>query len=196
MHALLDNPDVEARLVAELDAALPPTGAPITAAHLAAMPYADAVWKEALRLFPPAPNGTFRKLAADLRLPSNGDLLPAGTVIHLPVLPAHRNPLAYPSPAAYDPARWLPPAAPGGGGYPPAAQRAARAHFAAFSSGPRACPGQNMAAVEAKAVLAVLYSRYEWARVGDAAAVVLENSVTMRPAGLRVTLRRRAAAGT
>lgn len=193
MHALLDNPDVEARLVAELDAALPPTGEPITAAHLAAMPYADAVWKESLRLFPPAPNGTVRKLAADLRLPSNGDVLPAGTAIHLPLLSAHRNPHAFPSPGAYDPARWLSAAAPGGGGHAAATQRAARAHFTPFLTGPRACPGQNMAAVEAKAVLAVLYRRYEWTRVGDTAAVALENSVTMRPAGLRVTLRRRAA---
>lgn len=194
MHALLDDPEVEARLVAELRTALPPAGEPITAAHLAAMPYADAVWKESLRLFPPAPNGTIRKLEADLRLPSSGDVIPGGTVLYLPVLPVHRNPTAYPSSSAFDPARWLPPTAPGGGGHTPAAQRAARSHYMTFSSGPRACPGQNMAAVEAKAVLAVLYHKYRWVRVGDATDVVLENAITMRPAGLKVTLHRRAVA--
>ncbi|GAB0489764.1 hypothetical protein MMPV_000989 [Pyropia vietnamensis] len=195
VHAVLDHPDVEARLVAELNAALPPPGQPITAAHLDAMPYADAVWKEALRLFPPAPNGTIRRLEADLRLPSNGAVIPAGTVVHLPVLPVHRNPKAYPSPSLYDPARWLPPTANGGGSHTLASQRTARSHYAAFSSGPRSCPGQNMAAVEAKAVLAVLFHRYRWERVGKAADVVLENAVTMRPAGLQVTLHRRQAAG-
>lgn len=192
VHALLDDPKAEARLVAELDAALPPAGEPITAAHLAAMPYADAVWKESLRLFPPASSGTIRKLEADLRLPSSGDVIPGGTVILIPILPAHRDPIAYPSPEKFDPARWLPPTAPGGGGYTPADQRTARSHFMAFSSGPRACTGQNMAAVEAKAVLSVLFHRYRWERVGNTEDVVLENSVTMRPAGLRVTPHRRA----
>lgn len=192
MHALLDNPDVEARMVAELDATMPPAGQPITAAHLSAMPYADAVWKESLRLFPPAPNGTIRVLPADLRLPSSGDVIPAGTVVHLPIMALHRNPTAFPSPLAFDPARWLSPNAPGGGGHSPAAQRAARTHFMAFSCGPRSCPGQNMAAVEAKAMLSVLFHRFSWARVGDTADVVLENPITMRPAGLRVSLQRRA----
>ncbi|GAB0489971.1 hypothetical protein MMPV_001198 [Pyropia vietnamensis] len=192
VHALLDDPKSEARLVAELDATLPPAGEPITAAHLAAMPYADAVWKESLRLFPPASSGTIRRLEADLRLPSSGDVIPGGTVIMIPVLPAHRNPKVFPSPEKYDPARWLPPTAPGGGGYTPAEQRMARSHFMAFSSGPRACTGQNMAAVEAKAVLAVLFHRYRFERVGKTEDVVLENSVTMRPAGLRVILHRRA----
>eukprot|EP00170_Pyropia_yezoensis_P005011 contig_20395_g5025 len=114
VHALLDNPEAEARLVAELKTALPPAGQPITAAHLSAMPYLDAVWKESLRLFPPAPNGTIRKLEADLRLPSNGNVIPAGTVLFIPVLPVHRNPTAYPSASAFDPARWLPPTAVGG----------------------------------------------------------------------------------
>lgn len=195
MHALLDHPEIEDRLVAELNTALPPPGQPITAAHLEAMPYADAVWKEALRLFPPAPNGSMRRLEADLRLPSSGAVIPAGTAVHLPVLPVHHNPIAYPSPSSFDPARWLPPSASGGGGHTLAAQRTARSHFVPFSSGPRACPGQNMAAVEAKAVLSVFFHRYRWERVGKSADVVLENAVTLRPAGLQVTVHRRQAVG-
>lgn len=193
IHSLLDNPEVEARLLAELDGALPPLGTPLTAAHLAAMPYADAVIKESLRAFPPAPLGTIRKLQDDIRLPSDGSLIPAGTVVQLPIFPIHRKPLAYPAPDVFDPAGWLPPNAPGGGGYSPAALRTARSHFLPFSTGPRACPGRNMAAVEAKSVLAVFLHRFQWRRVGAAAGVVLENTVTLRPAGLRVTLHRREA---
>lgn len=94
----------------------PRPGSPIIAAHLAAMPYADAVWKESLRLYAPAANGTIRRLDADLRLPSSGIVIPAGTVIHLPVLPVHRSQAAYPSAAAL--VRWLPSTARGGGGSP------------------------------------------------------------------------------
>jgi len=191
---LCDNPEVEARLLAELESALPPPGTPLTSAHLAALPYTDAVWKESLRLFPPAPLGSVRRLAADLRLPSDGSIIPAGTSVHMPVLPVHRNGAAYPSPDKFDPSRWLPPTAPGGGGHSAADQRTARAHFMVFSWGPRSCPGQNMAAVEAKAVLATLLRRFRLERVGKSADVVLDNSVTLRPAGFRVTLHRREAA--
>jgi len=172
---------------------LPPPGTPLTSAHLAALPYTDAVWKESLRLFPPAPLGTVRKLEADLRLPSDGSIIPAGTTIELPVFPVHRNGAAYPRPEAFDPTRWLPAAAPGGERHTPADRRTARAHFMPFSAGPRACPGQNMAAVEAKTVLATLLRRFRFERVGASAAVVLENAVTLRPSGLRVTLHRREA---
>jgi len=192
IHALCAHPDVEARLVSELEAALPAPGTPLTSVHLAALPYTDAVWKESLRLFPPAPLGTVRKLDADLRLPSDGSIIPAGTTVNLPVFPVHRNGAAYPQPATFDPARWLPATAPGAGGrHSPADRRTARAHFMPFSSGPRACPGQNMAAVEAKAVLATLFRRFRFERVGASAEVVLDNAISLRPSGLRVTLHRR-----
>lgn len=141
------------------------------------MPYTDAVWKESLRLYAPAANGTIRRLDADLRLPSSGNVIPAGTVIHLPVLPVHRSLAAYPSAAAL--VRWLLSTARGGGGHPTAAQRAARADRMPLSSGPRGCRGQHMAAVEAKALLSVLYARYRWARVGKGADVGEEKFFTL-----------------
>lgn len=204
----------------EFNEALPPPGVPLTPTHLAALPFTDAVWKEALRLFPPAPLGTNRRLCADLRLPSDGSVIPAGTVVILPVLPVHLNPEAYPDPTGFRPDRWLPAgtggSGAGGGGVveiwgrcaggssgvaqetavaaairSPATQRAARASFVPFYVGPRACPGQNMAAVEAKSVLAHLLRRYRFERVGASGDVVGENSLTLRPSGFRVTLHRR-----
>jgi len=48
-----------------------------------------------------------------------------------------------------------------------------------------------MAAVEAKAVLATLFRRFRFERVGASAEVVLDNAISLRPSGLRVTLHRR-----
>lgn len=194
IHALLDHPDVEARLLAEFSSALPPPGTPFTPAHLSptALPYADAVWRETLRRYPPVPLGTARRLTADLVLPSDGSVIPAGTAVHAPIYPLHHHPHVFLAPEAFDPARWLPPASPGGGGYTAATRRAARAHWVPFlAGGGRACPGHAVAAVEWAALLAAVLRRYRLVRAGASADVRAESAMTLRPVGVWVTLHRR-----
>ena len=90
----------------------------------------------------------------------------------------HRNPAYFPAPAAYRPARWLPPTAGDGAAAAAAAALAlARDAFAPFSVGPRACVGRGLAYVELTVALARLLAEFDLrvapgTHVGEAAADV------------------------
>eukprot|EP00168_Porphyra_purpurea_P005762 TRINITY_DN16876_c0_g1_i1.p2 TRINITY_DN16876_c0_g1~~TRINITY_DN16876_c0_g1_i1.p2 ORF type:complete len:215 (-),score=76.42 TRINITY_DN16876_c0_g1_i1:3-647(-) len=155
IHELLAHPLVAERLRAEFAAVFPADGGPVTAEHLGSLPYATAVWQESLRKYPPVPLASRRTLTADLTLPSDGSVLPAGTAVAIPVYSLHHDPATFPSPDVFDPCRWLAP--PAGGG----AAAAAKAAFMPFSAGGRNCPGQQLGGVEWKVTLGRLLLRYD-----------------------------------
>jgi len=196
VHELLAHPEVTDRLRAEFASVFPADGGgAVTAEHLAALPYATAVWQESLRKYPPVPLASRRALTADLTLPSDGSVLPAGTTVAIPVYALHHNSSTFPSPDVFDPSRWLAPPAGGGRrtagtGAGAGAGAAAKASFMPFSAGGRNCPGQQLSGVEWKVVLGRLLLRYDLEAV-DGAKVPMETRTTMRPAGLRMRLRRR-----
>jgi cytochrome P450 len=86
----------------------------------------------------------------------------------------------------FDPERWL--VAEGERGYPHDTST-----FIPFGTGPRLCPGRNLALLEIRTVLAMLCRNFdvELARPGRAVGEHL--AFTMMPTNLEVRLRRRAA---
>lgn len=115
------------------------------------MPLLDAVIRETLRLFPPAPwNG--RVVAEDTCLA--GYDLPRGTEVLFSIYQTHRNPELYRDPLAFRPERW-------------STLSPNPFEFCPFSAGPRTCIGAAFATMEMKIVLSLLLSTVRLELVGQ-----------------------------
>lgn len=175
VHLLDQDPAAWDRLVAEADQVL--GGRAPAAADLRALPYAGAVMRETLRLYPSA--WIFaREAVADDTL--RGHAVPAGSTLLLSMLITHRMPDLWPDPERFDPGRFLDPdQAPGDYAYLP------------FGGGGHLCIGNHFALAEAAVVLAMLCQRGRL-RVLRPEAVRPRASATLKVAdGLPVIFQRR-----
>lgn len=152
----------EARLHAELAAF---GGRRLTIADLGALPYATAVVKEALRLYPPAWL-LGRRAVRDVVI--GGYPIAEGSVVFASPFVTHRNPLLYDEPLAFRPERWL-----------DGEERPRFAYFP-FGGGPRLCIGEAFAWTEAVLALATLAQRWSFS-VAPGTQVELYPMVTIRP---------------
>ena len=158
----------QARLAAEADAVLGADRTPQSAEAADAMHFGEAVFREAARLKSTAPI-IFVESLTDTTVA--GVELPAGTRVAALTRQAGRPEKV----ARFDPDRWL--------------ARGENPVFLSFGAGPRFCPGRNLAFLEAKAALAMLARNFEWELAGPPPREHF--GFTMRPAGLRLTLRPR-----
>jgi cytochrome P450 len=145
-YALSRNPEVEARLHAELDSVL--GEAPPTLNDLKRLPYTLQVIKEVMRLYPAAPMYV-RDAVADTEL--EGQHIPAGTRMVLFSYATHRHPAFWDEPERFDPDRWLP------------EREAARDPHAyhPFAAGQRICLGNNFSLFETHLLTAMLARRFK-----------------------------------
>ena len=144
-HLLGQYPEVEARLVAELDQAL--AGRPALSADLARLPYLKQVVQESMRLYPPV-WGIARRANEDAEF--GGYRVPAGAYVSISMYALHRHPDYWPNADRFDPDRFDP-------------KRNEQRHsycYIPFSAGPRACIGASMAMLEVQLVLAQLLQRF------------------------------------
>ncbi|WP_437659098.1 cytochrome P450 [Sorangium sp. So ce1182] len=77
---------------------------PRSPADLRRFPFAEAVFREALRLHPPVPADA-RRAVADFEI--EGRAVPGGTIVAIPLVLLSRDPELYPDPDSYRPERWL-----------------------------------------------------------------------------------------
>jgi cytochrome P450 len=180
-YLLSKHPDVERRLHAEVASLL--DGRRPTADDVRALPYAERVLKEAMRLYPPAWT-TGREVGEDVEV--GGYLIPKGAQVLLTQWVVHRDPRWFPNPEGFDPDRWL----------PERARDLPRFAYFPFGGGPRVCIGNHFALMEATLILAVIVQRFRIELLAGE-RLVLKPSVTLRQAGpgLRVRLVERKAAG-
>lgn len=143
--------------------------APLRREHLAALPLLEATWKEALRLYPPAP-AFFREPAEDVEI--GGILVPAGTTIVVPVWQLHREPALYEAPERFWPERWLEEPRPSDTERP-------RHAYLPFGAGPRICIGMGLAMLEGPLVLGEVLRRFRLTRP-PGARLSLVPAVTLR----------------
>lgn len=144
-YALAANPEVAARLHAELDEVL--GGRPPTAQDLRRLPYTLQVVKETLRMYPAAPFYV-RDAAGPDEL--GGFEVEAGTGVMLSPYFTHRHPAFWEDPERFDPERWT-----------EARERARHPHaYHPFAAGPRVCIGNNFSLLESHLLLAVLAQRF------------------------------------
>ncbi|GAA0218103.1 cytochrome P450 [Halobaculum roseum] len=167
LHLLARHPDIERRLLDELEAELGDDPAGFDAVR--DLEYLDQVVTESMRLLPPV-HGILREPTEDVEL--GGYRVPEGTPIAISQWVVHRDPAHYDDPLEFRPDRWTD-------------EMEADLHplaYFPFSSGPRRCVGDRFALLEAKLILATLLRRYAFEVVDPVDLESnLEASITTRP---------------
>nr|P48420.1 RecName: Full=Cytochrome P450 78A1; AltName: Full=CYPLXXVIII [Zea mays]AAA61607.1 cytochrome P-450 [Zea mays] len=168
MAELVRHPAVQARVRAEVDAAVGAGGCP-TDADVARMPYLQAVVKETLRAHPPGPLLSWARLAtADVPL-CNGMVVPAGTTAMVNMWAITHDAAVWADPDAFAPERFLP--SEGGADVD---VRGVDLRLAPFGAGRRVCPGKNLGLTTVGLWVARLVHAFQWALPDGAAAVCLD----------------------
>lgn len=163
MDLLCRHPDWYARCEAEADA----LGREPTLEDLPRLPTILRVFKEALRLYPPA---YFFGRTAARETELGGYSLPRFANVLLSPWVLHHNPRVWEDPERFDPDRFLP-------------EREAARHKTAwvpFSAGPRVCIGNHFSMMEAQLVLALLLRRARFTSLEHPSP---DPSATLRPHG-------------
>ena len=143
---------------------------------MAQLPYTQAVFNEALRLYPPAWLITRKAREADC---IDGHDIPAGALVITSPALLHRHPDIWSKPDTFDPERFL-------GSYP-------RESFIPFGAGLRQCIGKDFAYVEGVIMLASMCERLEFAFPAGQGLPASDPLVTIRPVGgVKVRATRRA----
>lgn len=176
---LCRHPHVLERLQDEADAVLGER--PVVAEDLPRLPYARAVFEEAMRLYPPLPFVP-RLTATDDVIA--GRHVPAGTTIVCSIFALHRRPDLWTAPLAFEPERFLP------------ERRKAidTGAFAPFGAGPRMCMGNHFALAEGVVLLTTLARRFDATRAHDDVGITKLPGSLRPDRALRLRLRARAGA--
>jgi len=177
-YLLSQNPEAEARLHEELGEVL--GGRQPAAEDLPRLRYAEMVFAESMRLYPPAWI-LGRRALEDYEV--GGYLIPRGALVILSPYVMHRDARFFPEPERFDPERFTPEA------------KAARPQFSyfPFGGGPRRCIGEGFAWMEGVLVIATLAQRWRL-RLAPGQRVAPQTGVTLRPRrGILMTPERREA---
>ncbi len=177
-YLLAKHPAVRDRLERELDAHL--GGRTPTLADLAKLPYAMMVFKEAMRLYPPA-YVIARRALRDVDI--EGRHIPKGNLVVINIIGMHHDPVLFPDPERFDPERFT----------PEAEKALPKNAFLPFGAGPRVCIGNHFALMEGHLALATLAQRVRFELPPSAPPAEMEPLVTLRPrGGMPMTAHRRA----
>jgi cytochrome P450 len=171
-YLLSQYPDVEAKLIEELDRVLGER-APTMAD---ALPYTEMVIREALRIYPPAP-GFAREPIGDATI--GGYKIRKGSLLLVNSYALHRDPRFFEDPERFDPERFGP-------GWE---ERIPRYAYVPFGGGPRVCIGNGFAMMEARLIVATLARKWRFV-LEPGQHVIPVQLVTVQPKnGLRVKLK-------
>ncbi|KAL4874936.1 cytochrome P450 [Aspergillus karnatakaensis] len=153
---LLRSPAVLAKVAAEVRSQFQ-TEAEINYYNVSTrLPYMLACLEEGLRMYPPVPTGTQRRVVSPLKI--SGYSIPAGTKVSVHQLSAYRSMANFHEPESFIPERWLPE----GKNDPTSLFFSDRRDvLQPFSVGPRNCIGINLAYAEMRIVLARLLWNFD-----------------------------------
>lgn len=171
--ALVDHPDWQDRLRAEVDAL---GHGPMTPAMLDAMPQTEMAFKEALRLVPPValiPRVALRDFEW------NGTHVPAGHPVSANITMVMRSPRHFTNPDRFDPDRFSDNRA---------EDRNHRFAWAPFGGGAHKCIGLHFSTMQVKTFVRALLSRHTIARDGDRPVVWTRLPIPRPKGGLPVVL--------
>lgn len=173
-YLLSQHPAVEARLHRELDSVL--SGRRATADDIPSLRYTEMVFRESMRLYPPA-WGLARKTLEPHEIA--GYEIPRGGIVLANPYLVQRDPRWFANPERFDPERW---------------EREdgeeARPKFAyfPFGGGPRRCIGEGFAWMEGVLLLATLAQRWQM-RLAEGQRIGMKPVLTLRPRyGMRMVL--------
>jgi cytochrome P450 len=175
-YLLSQHPAVEARLIEELQAVL--AGRPPEVEDLPKLRYAEQIFQEALRLYPPV-WGTTRIGLRDCEI--GGYPVKAGTSLAVCPWVMHRDPRYFEDPDAFRPERWE----------DGLEKRLPRFAYFPFLGGPRLCIGKAFALMEGVLLLARIAQQFRLT-LAPGQTVTPWATLTLRPKdGIRMQLTRR-----
>jgi cytochrome P450 len=164
-YLLSQNPEVEARFHAEIDAVL--GGRLPRLEDIPRLEYVERVMAESMRLYPPV-------WAMGREANSHVEIGPwrieRGAIIYMSQWLMHRDERFFPEPLRFDPDRFLPEAM---------AKRPRFAYFP-FGAGSRQCIGESFAWMEGTILLATLGQRWKL-RLVEGQRIGVEPKITLRP---------------
>jgi cytochrome P450 len=140
-YLLCQHPESYQKVQQEVDSVL--QGRTPTYDDLARLPYCLQVFKEAMRLYPPA-YAFSRRALRDVEI--DGYHVPKGRVVLLAPYTLHRREEYFPDPEKFDPERFT----------PEREKRLPRYAYLPFGAGPRICIGMYFAMMEGHLLLATL----------------------------------------
>ncbi len=167
-YLLATHPEVEAKLIAEVDSVL--GGRPATLADVPKLKYAEMVFKETLRLYPPT--WMFPRQAVE-PVEIGGYLLKPSSLVHLFPYVVHHDPRWFDQPEQFIPERFAPERADSIPDYA----------FFPFGGGPRVCIGNSFAMMEAQLILATVLQQYRLTLAPGQGEPEPEPLIVLRPKG-------------
>jgi cytochrome P450 len=176
-HLLSRHPKERETMEKELDA----LGRNPTYEDLAKLPYTLAVFKESMRLYPPA-YMVARRAIEDVMLGEHQ--IKKGAICFISVIGIHHRPDVFADPERFDPTRFL----------GDQEKQLPRCSYLPFGAGPRICIGNHFALMEGHVLLATIARQARFDAATPKAKVDLEPLVTLRPKGglpMRVAMRSR-----
>ncbi|MFC7016201.1 cytochrome P450 [Streptomyces viridiviolaceus] len=176
LYELARHPDIERRVLAELDAVL--GGRPVTFEDLPRLAFLNRVIRETLRLHHTGWLVTRRTVTRTRLGPWS---VPAGTELAYCQHALHRDPALFPDPLTFDPDRWL-----------DAAQTEALTSgaFLPFGAGKHTCIGDRFALTELATAVATITRRIRFALLPRQTVRPVARA-TVRPSTLSMTVLRR-----
>ncbi len=173
---LCQHPEVEAKLIAELQAVL--GGRPPSVADLPQLTYTHQVIQESMRIYPPV--FTFaRSVTQDCTLGSYQ--IPANSMVMASPWVMHRSERYFADALAFRPERWA-------NGFEKTLPRGV---YFPFGDGPRICIGKSFAMMEAVLILGAIASQFKLTLDTNHSLAPLP-SITLRPkSGIKMTVAQR-----
>lgn len=135
LYELSVNPDVQKKVIAEIDRELQKTNGNVTYDALMGMSYLGRVFDETLRMHPIVEtHAVQRNTLIDYKIPGTDVTIPKGMMIYVSPSGIHYDEKHYPDPYVFDPDRFLP-------------ENSKNRHscaYMAFGVGPRNCIGKYL----------------------------------------------------
>ena len=168
-YFLCQHPEAYQKLQQEVDTVL--QGRTPTYADLASLPYCLQVFKEALRLYPPAA-GIVREALHDLII--DDYMIPKGYAILVSPHVMHHKAEYFPDPETFDPERFA----------PEREKQMPRNAYIPFGAGPRICIGNHFALMEGQLLIATLAQHVRFSLVpGQTIVADPYHNLATRPGG-------------
>jgi cytochrome P450 len=159
LYYLMKNPEKMTKLLKEIsDAdAADQLSNPVQDKEARALPYLNAVEKEAMRMHPSVGLLMERHVPAGGRIIC-GEHIPAGTIVGINPWVLHNDAQVFPNPEAFEPERWLESSA----DYLAAMEKS----YLNFGAGSRSCIGRNISLIEMRKIIPQLLREFELEMVG------------------------------
>ncbi|MET9544768.1 cytochrome P450 [Streptomyces sp. NPDC006627] len=166
LYLLARHPEVLKRVRHEIDTVLGERS--VRFEDLPHLPYCLQVFKEAMRLYPPAaviPRQAIKDTVV------GGYAVPAGTMVFLNAFSLHRNPDVFADPERFDPDRFS----------REREKALPKGAYLPFGTGGNVCPGSHLAMMEGHLLTVVLHQRLAFDLLPQGAEVTPELLVNLRP---------------